>query len=79
MINVGIIGYGKMGQIRYKDIKLDNVRIVSVYEPSDIDISSEVARAVDSDKIINDPEVDIIFICTPNYLNKLFTISSLNW
>lgn len=79
MINVGIIGYGKMGQIRYKEIsKLDNVRIVSVYEPSDIDISSEIARAVDSDQIINDPEVDVIFICTPNYLNKLFTISSLS-
>ena len=79
MINVGIIGYGKMGQIRHKEIlKIDNAQVVSIYEPSDIDIDLEITKAIESDEVINDPDIDVIFICTPNYLNKPFTISSLN-
>ena len=78
MISVGIIGYGKMGQIRHKEIlKIDNARVVSIYEPSSIDIDSKIEKPSKPDQIINDSEIDVIFICTPNYLNKPFTISSL--
>ena len=78
MISVGIIGYGKMGQIRHREIsKIDNARVLSIHEPSTIDIDSQIKKAVDSEQVINDPDIDVIFICTPNYLNKPLTISSL--
>ena len=38
----------------------------------------EITKAIESDEVINDPDIDVIFICTPNYLNKPFTISSLS-
>ena len=30
-----------------------------------------------SDEIINDPNIDAIYVCTPNYLNKPLTIKAL--
>jgi predicted dehydrogenase len=32
----------------------------------------------DPNVILNDEEVDIVFVCTPNYLNKDFVVSGLN-
>ena len=78
MINIGIIGYGKMGKIRHRTIneKMDsNVIIKSIYDPENkirgkLNVSS-------SDEIINDPNIDAIYVCTPNYLNKPLTIKAL--
>lgn len=76
MLRAGIIGYGKMGRIRHKVLQtLDNVSVTSLYDPQPIDTEMEVAESASS--IIQDPRIDAIFICTPNYLNKQFTIESL--
>jgi len=76
MINVGIIGYGKMGKIRHQVISaMENVQVVSVYDPLSID--TEINKAHNSDQIIENQEIDAIYICTPNYLNKPLTIQSL--
>ena len=77
MINIGIIGYGKMGKIRYRTIneKMDsNVIIKSIYDPENkirgkLNVSS-------SDEIINDPNIDAIYKKF-NYLNKPLTIKAL--
>ena len=56
--------------------KMDsNVIIKSIYDPENkirgkLNVSS-------SDEIINDPNIDAIYVCTPNYLNKPLTIKAL--
>ncbi len=78
MINIGIIGFGKMGQIRSEVISAmkNRARIHSVYELSMLEAKNFKIRKESSD-IINDPEIDAVFICTPNYLNKPLTIQAL--
>ena len=77
MLKVGIIGYGKMGEIRADAIKASKyAEVKSIYENNEMDVGnySLVERDID---IINDPAIDAIFICTPNYLNKPLTIQAL--
>ena len=76
MINVGIIGYGKMGQIRYQVMsKIEEVNVVSIYDPENSE--TETKQVENHGQIINNPKIDAVIICTPNYLNKLLTIQSL--
>ena len=76
MINVGIIGYGKMGRIRHQIISvMKNIQVISLYDLANID--SEIKKVQNPDKIIENPKIDAVFICTPNYLNKQLTIASL--
>jgi len=76
MIKVGIIGYGKMGKIRHKNMSsMEAIQVVSVYDPANIDTKIEIAQS--PDQIIKNPGIDAVFICTPNYLNKPLTIQNL--
>ena len=76
MIKIGIIGYGKMGKIRHHVADtIEGVHAVSVYDPTDIETGIKIAES--PDQIINNSEIDAVFICTPNYLNKPLTIQSL--
>lgn len=78
MFNIGIIGFGKMGKIRADAIKANGKgRVVAVF---DINTESDFQgynTAKSAQDIINDPTIDTIFICTPNYLNKPLTILGL--
>lgn len=69
---VGIIGFGKIGKIRYNSIKtLRPAANILYYDPS-------VEGSVKSvDEIINNPDVDIVIVCTPNNTHKDLTIQSL--
>ena len=75
---VGIIGYGVMGKTRRtatEEIKKGTV--IAISEPSagaEIDGIPNVSH----DEIINHPELDIVIVCTPNFLNKELTIRALN-
>ena len=65
-----------MGQIRHQVIAaFEEVQVQSIYDPEKID--TEIEKAQNSDQIIDNPEIDVVFICTPNYLNKPLTIQSL--
>ena len=76
MIKVGIIGYGKMGKIRHSVMdSIKGVQVISVYDSDNFE--AYIDKAETSDQIINNSEIDAIFICTPNYLNKPLTIQSL--
>jgi len=76
MIKVGIIGYGKMGKIRHQVISaMSGVKVISIYDT--VNIGTEIKLAQSSDQIIENPEIDAVFICTPNYQNKPLTIQSL--
>ena len=80
MINIGIIGYGKMGQIRAEAIKAsDKGRVVSVCDKSIAQCVSDAIAIADSpEEIINDPQIEAVFVCTPNYLNQPLTKLALN-
>ena len=66
MIKCVIIGYGKMGKIREEAIVNCGGEVVSVYDKDD-----------NIDSVFVDGDIDAVFICTPNYLNKELTIRSL--
>ncbi len=79
MLNVGIIGFGKVGRIRYnilKKIKNVNVRVIC-----DCNINEKIIGNTeytkDPNKIINSKFIDIVFISLPNYLNKKYTIKAI--
>jgi 1,5-anhydro-D-fructose reductase (1,5-anhydro-D-mannitol-forming) len=67
MIKCGIIGFGKMGMTRANAIeRSDRGQVVSVYDSAKIHDTNYMISP-DEDTIINDPSIDAVFICTPNY------------
>ena len=76
MINVGIIGLGRMGLIRLQEIsKLNFAKVVKVYDPNN---NSKLSNASSPEEIINNKKIDVVFICTPNSFNMNYTINALN-
>lgn len=77
-IQVGIIGYGKMGQTRHQAInELDCAEVVAISEPNLVSHEVEALPNLSHDEIIGRPDIDAILIATPNYLNKPLTIKAL--
>ncbi len=75
---VGIIGFGKMGKIRAEEVESSGKAVIKlIYERNKPPESIGYTLAYSSDEIISDPEIDSVFICTPNYLNKPLTIQAL--
>ena len=67
MIKCGIIGFGKMGMTRANAIERSaRGQVVSVYDSAKIHDTNYLISP-DTDTIINDPSIDAVFICTPNY------------
>lgn len=67
MIKCGIIGYGKMGRIRAKAVEESGRgKVVGIYDTGPL--SECPYRKFSSDvEVIHDPEVEAVFVCTPNY------------
>jgi 1,5-anhydro-D-fructose reductase (1,5-anhydro-D-mannitol-forming) len=75
---VGIIGFGKMGQTRYEAITDSDVaKVVAVSDPDSTHVPDGI-KNVSHETIIGDPGIDVVIVCTPNYLNKELTIRSLD-
>lgn len=74
---IGIIGFGKMGQTRLKAIEEDGRgKVIAVSEP-DLQVPLDGIPNVSHEEIINNPDIDVIIVSTPNFLNKELTIRSL--
>ena len=80
VISVVNVGMGKMGRIRYSTIAENgNARVVAATDPD----SERLAQLTNvrvhrtAADLIADPEVQAVFICTPNYLNQKLTIEAL--
>ena len=72
---VGIIGYGRMGKIRHQAIdEVGYAEVIAISEPS---IGSNTIPNLTHDEIIHHPDINVIIVSTPNYLNKELTIRSL--
>ena len=78
MIRVGIIGFGKMGQIRAEAIfNSGRASILHFYEWGEVENPPDYPRVEAVEEILDDPKTDAVFICTPNYLNKSLTLAAL--
>jgi len=76
--NVGIIGYGKMGQTRLQAIEEDGRgEVVAISEPN-LQVPLDGIPNVSHDEIINNTDIDVVIVSTPNFLNKELTIKALN-
>ncbi|MEN2283881.1 Gfo/Idh/MocA family oxidoreductase [Algoriphagus sp. SE2] len=77
MNKVGIIGYGKMGQIRHHAIgEVGNAQVIAISEPT-IGAEYNSIPNLTHEEIISHEEIDTIIICTPNLYNKPLTIKAL--
>lgn len=77
MMNIGIIGFGKMGRIRksalsgFEDCKLKWVCDLR-------GVNGDFRFTSDPERILQDSSVDAVFICTPNHLVKNFVVRGLD-
>jgi predicted dehydrogenase len=77
-LRIGIIGYGKMGQIRSAAVKATGrAQLVLVADDAYDGALPTGCRRATAQEILGSPDLDAVFICTPNYLNKPLTIQGL--
>ena len=81
-MNIGIIGFGVQGRIRFNAIKSLNkkyeIKMISdIKKPDNIDLSN-IEFTDDYRKITNNKNIDVIFVCTPNFLIKNIVVESLS-
>lgn len=77
MLRFGIIGYGKMGQVRHDAIVRTGVgEVVAIYGYAADTPPADLA-ATSPEQILADPRIDAVFICTINSLNQELTIAAL--
>jgi len=78
MINAAIIGYGKMGRIRADEIlRSGRAKLSAVYDDR-ANLGSDLPLVSSTDEILNDPTIDAVFVCTPNYLIVPLVTAALN-
>lgn len=79
-LNFAIIGYGKMGKIRYETLReMEGCKVKLIYDPnSSRPMPDGVKAAKNIDEIIKDKSVDAIIVSTPNYLLKEYVVKGLD-
>lgn len=77
MLNIGIIGYGKMGKIRaHATMASGKASVVKAFDPYEENFEG-IPSAATPEEIIADKSIDAVFICTPNFQNHPLTIAAL--
>ena len=74
-MKVSIIGFGKMGRIRAGAIEYCGGSVVGVFDTESK--SDKYYNYNNVDEVFDDPDSDAIFICTPNFLNDVYTIKGM--
>lgn len=78
MINVGIIGFGKMGRIRYDTVSQNGAaRVVAIADKRECPVLPGVQYYRSPEELLAARDVEAVFICTPSYLNQPLTMSAL--
>ena len=77
-IRLGIIGFGKMGRIRLEAVREHGGgRVLAIADPDQRERIDGARICGSADEIYADPEIEAVFICTPNHLNRPLTIAAL--
>ena len=80
-LRVGIIGFGAVGKIRYEILKKNNLVTVISISDQNIDSQKEVLRDLklydNFNLMVENEELDVVFIALPNYLAAEATILCL--
>ncbi|MEN9674842.1 MAG: 1,5-anhydro-D-fructose reductase [Verrucomicrobiota bacterium] len=77
MINIGIIGFGKMGQTRQEAALATGKGVVVVaHDPYATDFNG-IPSVATPEEVISNPKVDAVFVATPNHQNRPLTIAAL--
>lgn len=86
MIQVGIIGAGRIGQVHMRSIAtgVPNAVIHTLADPKISAVAEQLAKnigiphiCVDYMEIINDPEIDAVFICSPTDTHADLSIQAI--
>src|SRR6266571_2194722 len=78
VIQIGIIGFGKMGKIRFEAVSQHQKgKIVAIVDPLLAHPMAGVKLYSSTNELFKDPSIDAVFVCVPNYLNKPLTIQAL--
>ena len=76
-MNIGIVGYGKMGKLRHGTIEKIGVhKVVHICDP--ISHQGVCRHSENPEDLINDEAVDAIFVCTPNHIIRDMVVQSLD-
>jgi predicted dehydrogenase len=79
-MNAGIIGFGKMGRIRMRALEQVGggriTKIHDVQEPEDL--AEGILFCRNENDILQDPAIDAVFVCTPNYRIPDLCIAALS-
>ena len=80
-IRVGILGLGKVGKLRAEALPENHeAELVGFFDPDSntaLNLSS-VKKYSSSEELILDPDVEAVFVCTPNHLLKDMTVRALS-
>lgn len=80
MLNIGIVGYGKMGLLRHDRIEASGRgRIVAVNDPHvrPTNVADGIKVYDNWRELVVDSEIDVVFIATANAYNKPVTIAAM--
>lgn len=81
-MKIGIIGFGVQGKIRFNAIKELNssydISIVAESKEYDKDVPMQTKFVRDFNEIVENKSIDIVFITTPNFLNKDLVVRCLD-
>lgn len=78
MINCGIIGFGKMGKIRAAAIEGSALGCVAAVFDTELPSAPTYPVAETAGEILQAPEIDAVFVCTPNHLIPKLCTDALN-
>lgn len=76
-VKIGMCGFGKMGQIRADAIEAYGIGEIEKVFDKQIPDDCKYPVANSIEEIVSDPDIEAVFICLPNYLNKPTTIAAL--
>ena len=79
ILQFGLLGFGKMGKIRYETLnEMKQCEAITVFEYNDDIVTPDNLTRINSvEELIASKDVDAVIISVPNYLIKPYVIASL--
>ncbi len=77
MVRIGLIGFGKMGRTRVLAINASGKgKVIAASDPYANDFEG-IPSYGSAEEVLRHPEVEAVFVCTPNHQNKPLAIAAM--